>query len=140
MLGSFFQWLWNAIKSLFDVFYDFFVNVFDFFWGLICAVGQWIVDLIYWCVAKFQFAFYYALDWILVKVVDFYLFFLELLPPVAIDGMFSSASTVAKYCGCFNAILPLSEMVICGSLYFSILLVWSVYKLVKSWIPTVSGS
>lgn len=140
MLAPFFEWFFSNLKKLIDRTYTFLDTIWNFIWGVLCEVGSWILDAITWVVVKCQYAFYIALDWVLVWIVEVYKYFIEQIPQINLEGLFSTVSTVTQYSACINSLLPLTEIVSCGTIYLLVVMVWSIYKLVKSWIPTVSGS
>ena len=59
---------------------------------------------------------------------------------ISLRDFFDSADSVFQTMSLVNGILPLDTILTCCGIYLSALCTWVVYKFIKSWIPTVSGS
>lgn len=134
---GFFEWLGNLIKSIFNFFFGFVIDLWDLFWGVCCAVGNWICAGFEYVWDWVIFGFYCAFDWILCIFVDI-LEKLSLIISIPID--FQSLQPLIPYIQMCDIFLPIRVFVACVIVYTSVLMTWVTYKFVKSWIPTVSGT
>ena len=138
-MKAFFEWLGSLIKSSFDGIIGFFVGLWDAFWGVMCDVGAYILSWIDWVWQWIVWAYYQIIDFVLIQGVTF-------LESTFADSNWGDLNSyLDAYLQCVNALqvantfVPLDMMVVCLDVYIKVLLVWIVYKFVKSWIPTVSG-
>lgn len=136
-MGKFFKWIGDLLKSCFDGIIGFFISIWDFFWIILCGIGQFFVDCWRYLWDWVIWAFYTSLDWILSQ-------FVAILDKISDQIHFqidqSSAQQVVNFISSLNAFFPLDMLFLCCSTYITVLIVWTIYKFVKSWIPTVSGT
>lgn len=136
-MGRFFSWLGNLIKSCIDGIIGFFISIWEFFWSILCGIGNFFLDCWEYLWNWVQWAYYSALDWILRQFVNF----LDLIADnvslnIDLTGLDSVYNTIAQV----NLLIPLDTILYCGGTYITVLLCWVVYKFIKSWIPTISGT
>ena len=136
-MGRFFTWIGNLLKSCIDGIITFFISIWEFFWNILVGIGNFFVDIWNYVWDWLQWAYYSAIDWILRQFVNF----LELIADninlnIDLSGFNSILQTVAQV----NLIVPVDTVLICSGTYTAVLLVWVVYKFIKSWIPTISGT
>lgn len=136
-MGKFFSWLGELFKSCFDGIIGFFVGLWDLFWSILCGIGQFFIDCWNYLWDWIQWGFYSAIDWILCQFVGL----LDVLAEnLNIEFDLTQFEQLFQAVSFINHILPLDTFLLCGAFYFSFLLIWVVYKFVKSWIPAVSGT
>lgn len=138
-MGRFFSWLGNLLKSCIDGIIEFFVSLWGIIWDLLVSVGNWFLDWFYYVWDFIVFGYYGALDWIIKQFVQF-LDFLASIIQIDIDSYLDSVNQFSPYIHAANVFLPLDTICICSGVYITVLITWCIYKFIKSWIPTVSGT
>ncbi|MDO4628576.1 MAG: hypothetical protein Q4C70_05290 [Planctomycetia bacterium] len=137
-MGKFFSWLGNFIKFCVDAVLGFFVAIWDLFISLITAVGQWILDFIEYIWGWIEFGYFMALD---LLIGNFLEFLEKLVEKFGLDeSSLESFQNFIEYIQIANRFLPLDIIGGCAVTFFTVLMVWVVYKFIKSWLPTVSGT
>ena len=138
-MKAFFEWLGSLFKSLYDGVIGFFIGLWDAVWGVMCAIGTYILSWIDWVWQWIVWAYYQIIDFVLIQGVSF----LEMTFSDSDWGDLSSYLDMYTQCVSglqkANNFFPLDVMASCLGVYVVVLLLWIVYKFVKSWIPTVSG-
>ena len=107
-------------------------------WGLIKLIGSFLLELFDYVFSWVEYGFYSSVDWVLCQLMNF----LSLITTnfdFQMEISSSAADTFLSYVAMLDAIFPLATFFTCCSVYFSFLVVWTIYRFVKSWIPTVSG-
>lgn len=138
-MGRFFSWLGNLFKSCIDGIIGFFVSLWDIIWNLFEQIGSWFLDWFNYVWDFVIYGYYASLDWIIKQFVQF-LDYLSTVISIDLDSYLETASSFAPYVQSVNVFLPLDVICICAGVYFSTLVVWCIYKFIKSWIPTISGT
>lgn len=137
----FFKWLWDAIFGLFAPIIDFIYAVWDFLYALMAKVGSWILDAFWWVVGVYVWLFWVCVDSVLSFGYDTFAFLIDFLPEFSIPEAYTSAAVSAmQVIATIDCFIPISVFLACILLYTAFLIAWCVYKFIKSWIPTVSGS
>ncbi|MBR0191851.1 MAG: hypothetical protein IJQ31_07290 [Thermoguttaceae bacterium] len=136
-MGRFFTWIGNLLKSCIEGIISFLISIWNFFWNILVGIGNFFVDIWNYVWDWLQWAFYSCIDWILRQFVNF----LDLIADninlnIDLSGFNSIFQTIAQV----NLIFPVDTVLTCSGIYTTVLLVWVVYKFIKSWIPTVSGT
>lgn len=129
-MGKFFSWLGNLIKSAIE-------GIIDFFWGILQGIGQFFLDCWHYLWDWVSWGFLCAIDWIL----SLFMGILDLLAEkVTFEIDLMPYAEIFQRVSVINAWVPLDTFFYCAGVYFTFLFIWIVYKFVKSWIPSVSGS
>lgn len=137
-MSGFFTWLGSIIKSCFSAVIDFFLALWSQIWGICESVGQYFLDCFNYCWDWVQYGFYSLIDWLLCQLMNFFMMISE---NFEFEQSFSDADIdlYLSYVYMVDAIFPLGIFFGCCSVYFTLLLTWTIYRFIKSWIPTVSG-
>lgn len=137
-MSGFFEWLGNIIKSCFKAFIDFFIGLWDLIWSLIEKIGAFMMDVFDYVWSWVSYGFYSLIDWLLTQLMGFMTIISE---NFSFDAGFSDSDidVFLSYVCMADAIFPLAIFFGCSTVYFTFLLTWSIYRFIKSWIPTVSG-
>ena len=140
-MAAFFRWLIDCILAIFSPVINFLYAVWLFVYNLMAAIGQWILDLIEWSWYEIMFWFFSFFDWTVSEFVTVFQWFFNLFPTWENKSALGSGlAEMFRLSAAFNQVFPITEMVSCLLIYLGVLLIWCIYRLVKSWIPTVSGS
>ena len=140
-MASFFRWLWDCVTGLFQPVISFFYAVWDFLYSLMAQVGNWILDAFWWLVGVFVWLFWVCFDSLAALSYSAFAFLMDCLPEFHIPEAYSSAAVSAmQIIATIDCFIPVATFLACILLYTAFLVGWCVYKFVKSWIPTVSGS
>lgn len=90
-------------------------------WAVVLLAAGWVYSLLEWLNDKVES----VISW-----VDGFLF-----PDVVLGG----SGTFTYYFNVANTVAPIEELFRYIIAYFALLISLNIYRLVKSWIPTVSG-
>lgn len=138
-MKAFFEWLGGLFKSLYDGIVGFFVGLWDVVWYVMCGIGGYILSWIDWVWQWIVWAFYQILDFVLVQGVSFLESTFAESNWTDLNTSFDVFSQCVSALHVANTFVPLDTLATCFGVYLTVLLVWIIYKFVKSWIPTVSG-
>ena len=152
-MTSLFQTLIDFLDLLLQSIYNVLAVISNYIWGALTLILFWIVS--FWAVIVNSIC--YALIWIVDK------FFVMSITGIntlfGTNGFFTnmfSNDMGGSYTTCTNFVsrlisfgavgvtwvknfVPVSSFVTPFVFYIGFLLIWSIYRFVKSWIPTLSG-
>ncbi|MDO4569746.1 MAG: hypothetical protein Q4D38_05135 [Planctomycetia bacterium] len=138
-MSAFFQWIGDLIHSCFNALVNFLFEIFNVFYTAACAVGQFYLDFFDYIWQWIVWAFYLALDFFLVQGIAFSHFTFDNFDFIDFNTIVSLYQTIKAVLSVANNFVPLDTFFFCLAIYISVLLVWIVYRFIKSWIPTLSG-
>jgi hypothetical protein len=140
-MSSLFQWLYACLLNIYNAAYNAIYLSFCWFYNFVCSIGLFLWDLLFWLFDLIVDFFYLSFDFILVLGVGFFDLFFLLVPDFVLPLNFDEVVVFfVDVVSCLNIFFPVSELFYCVIFYLTVLVSWCVYRLVKSWIPTVSGS
>jgi hypothetical protein len=140
-MSGLFQWLYGCLLNIYSAAYNAIYNACNWCYVWICAIGLFLWELLFWIFYLVIDLLYLIVDFILVLCVGLFDLFFSLFPSFQLPSDFDFVIVFfIKMVSVLNVFFPVSELFYCIIFYFTVLFFWCVYKLVKSWIPTVSGS
>ena len=145
-MGSLFSWFYDKIAWLFNWFYDGFTILFSVVLTGISFILFVLVGYLLKLLGWMTYAGVYLLDFFLTSAVSFLGWF------AGSDGIFakfgitlpsgvfaSIAQQTSNAVYAINSYVSIDLLLRPLKVYISFILAWTVYKLVKSWIPTVGA-
>ncbi len=129
--------------SLFSGLFDNLKEFLGFWWDEICAHLRRLVSpfaLFAIVVFNFLVAFVGWLWWCATTVknsiADVGPYLLELVVPSASTGL---SGSITNYAAVANTVFPLNEAIAFMVAYLGILMQWSFYRTVRTWLPSIAG-
>ena len=112
--------LWTPFRAVFVEVFKRLAEFFTTLWGVLVLIAGW-----FWTVVVFIKD---SIGDVLQGLADL------VLPTVSV----SLASSITSYASLANTVAPLQEAMVFLVAYLGMLIVLTIYRLVKSWIPTLS--
>lgn len=150
-MSNLFHWLLSGIYYIFSCFYNFFMYIWGIFLDIVYIFTDFIFGIWITTYNSVQYGVYYVFDTILsilYNLVDYVGEYFQIgqissnrdVWGFSFNEFYQAFAEITDLFQWVNLFIPLDTMFFCLIVYSEILVSWIVYKLVKSWIPTVSGS
>ncbi|MDR2406885.1 MAG: hypothetical protein LBE13_02060 [Bacteroidales bacterium] len=140
-MSGLFSWLYNCLLNIYHGAYNAIYAACKWCYDFVLSIGLFLWNLLFWIFDLLVDLLYLSVDFFLVLSVGIFDLFFILIPDFQFPNNFE---VIIVFCvdivSVLNVFFPVVELFYCVNFYLSVLFFWCVYKLIKSWIPTVSSS
>ncbi|MBR0238903.1 MAG: hypothetical protein IJQ39_12485 [Thermoguttaceae bacterium] len=145
-MTSIFQTLIDFLDFLLSPIYIGIISIVNFLWGLLATIVFWILDFFLMIAGSILMFYAWALDKICVNTLSCItaMFGNGVFERFANFNQFTSFTSTFVTYGAYGItwlknFVDISVLIAPFGVYLYFLLCWTVYKLVKSWIPTIGA-
>jgi hypothetical protein len=139
-MGDFFKWIYDGLCKIYETAYNAVYAAFKYIYDWILEIGDWL-----WRFVNFLYEWFWEdlnslVDWFFVLGMSSLSVLVDLLPSYDMTALQPSLDVFVYSVSLVNCVAPVEELFYCVVVYVTLLVVWVVYKFIKSWIPFFSGT